>query len=100
LSAAPASSPRWTTSDRSAQTNELDVLRSTLRDALEDSTPTRAKTVLPSMIDEIRVDARDHIEPNFRVPAVRIDCGYMGEPARRANHLLIAGTSEAVAWSS
>ena len=56
---------------------ELDTLRSTLRDALEDSTHTRAKTVLQSMIDEIRVDARDHIEPTFLVPAVRIDCGYM-----------------------
>jgi hypothetical protein len=32
------------------------------------------------MIDGIRVDARDHIEPTFRVPAVRIDYGYM-EPA-------------------
>ncbi len=29
------------------------------------------------MIDGIRVDARDHIEPTFRVPAVRIDYGYM-----------------------
>jgi hypothetical protein len=29
------------------------------------------------MIDGIRVDARDHIEPTFRAPAVRIDCDYM-----------------------
>lgn len=29
------------------------------------------------MIDGIREDARDHIEPTFRVPAVRIDYGYM-----------------------
>jgi hypothetical protein len=36
--------------------------------------------VLQAMIDGIRVDARDHIEPTFRVPAVRIDYGYM-EPA-------------------
>jgi hypothetical protein len=32
------------------------------------------------MIDGIRVDARDQIEPTFRVPAVRIEPGYM-EPA-------------------
>jgi hypothetical protein len=31
------------------------------------------------MIDGIRVHARDNIEPPFRVPAVRIDCGYMGQ---------------------
>jgi hypothetical protein len=29
------------------------------------------------MIDGIRVDARDHIEPTFRIPAVRVDNGYM-----------------------
>jgi hypothetical protein len=33
------------------------------------------------MIDTIRVDARDQIEPTFRVPAVRIDYGYM-KPTR------------------
>jgi len=59
---------------------DLDVLRSTLRAALKDTTPTRAKSVLQTMIDGIRVDARDHIEPTFRVPAVRVDFGYM-EPA-------------------
>ena len=61
-------------------TADLDTLRSTLRAALKDSTPTRAKSMLQTMIDGIRVDARDHIEPTFRVPAVRVDCGYM-EPA-------------------
>lgn len=60
---------------------ELDTLRDALRSALKDTTPTRAKTVLHIMIDEIRVDARDHIEPTFRVPAVRVDYGYM-EPTR------------------
>ena len=59
---------------------ELDTLRNTLRDALKDTTPTRAKTVLQTMIDDIRVNARDHIEPTFRIPAVRVDHGYM-EPA-------------------
>jgi hypothetical protein len=29
------------------------------------------------MIDGIRIDARDQIEPTFRVPAVRVDFGYM-----------------------
>jgi site-specific DNA recombinase len=56
---------------------DLEALRGTLRAALKDSTPTRAKTVLQAMIDTVRVDACDHIEPIFRVPAVRIDCGYM-----------------------
>jgi hypothetical protein len=51
--------------------------RSTVRAALNDSTPARAKTKLHAMIDGIRVHARDNIEPTFRVPAVRIDCGYM-----------------------
>jgi site-specific DNA recombinase len=56
---------------------ELDVLRRALRAALEDSAPTRTKAVLQSMIETIRVDARDHIEPTFRVPAVRVDYDYM-----------------------
>jgi hypothetical protein len=45
------------------------------------------------MIDGIRVDARDQIEPTFRVPAVRIDYdyGYMGEAWLCANPVLIAG---------
>ena len=60
-----------------ANTAELDALRDTLRVALRDSTPARTKAVLHAMIDGIRVDARDQIEPTFRVPAVRIDCGYM-----------------------
>jgi hypothetical protein len=34
----------------------------------------------PSLIETIRVDARDHIEPTYRVPALRIESGYM-EPA-------------------
>ncbi|HTW43104.1 MAG TPA: HTH domain-containing protein [Solirubrobacteraceae bacterium] len=56
---------------------DLDALRGDLRAALNDSTPTRVKGVLQTMIDTIRVDARDQIEPTFRVPAVRIDYGYM-----------------------
>jgi hypothetical protein len=59
---------------------ELDTLRSKLRAALNDSTLTRSRTTLQAMIDGIRVHARDNIEPTFRVPAVRIDSGYM-EPA-------------------
>jgi site-specific DNA recombinase len=60
-----------------ANTAELDTLRNTLQAALRDSTPTRTKAVLQAMIDGIRVDARDQIEPTFRIPAVRIDYGYM-----------------------
>jgi HB1, ASXL, restriction endonuclease HTH domain len=44
---------------------------------LNDSNPKRVKGVLQAMIDGIRVDARDQIEPTFRVPAVRIEWGYM-----------------------
>lgn len=67
------------------------------RAALEHSTPTRAKTVLQAMIDNIRVDARDRIEPTFRVPAVREPCGSMGETSRRANHALMAAPAVHVA---
>ncbi len=70
---------------------DLDALRGNLHAALNDSTPTRVKDVLQTMIDTIRVDARDQIEPTFRVPAVRIDYGYM-EPAgiEPAGDLLLA----------
>ncbi len=64
-----------------ASAADLHLLRDTLRNALNDSTPTHAKTVLQALIDEIRVDSRDHIEPTFRVPAVRVDSGYM-EPTK------------------
>jgi site-specific DNA recombinase len=56
---------------------DLDALRSALRAALKDSAPTRTKAVLQTLIETIRVDARDHIEPTFRVPAVRVDYDYM-----------------------
>jgi hypothetical protein len=41
------------------------------------------------MIDGIRVDARDQIEPTFRVPAVRIESGFMGETCLCPNHALM-----------
>jgi hypothetical protein len=37
------------------------------------------------MIHGIQVHARDNIEPTFRVPAVRIDCGYMEPTEVNAN---------------
>lgn len=52
-------------------------LRHEQRAALEHSTPARTKTVLQAMIENICVDARDHIEPTFRAPAVREPCGSM-----------------------
>jgi hypothetical protein len=58
---------------------------------LNDSDPKRVKGVLPAMIDGIRVDARDQIEPTFRVPAVRIESGYMGETWLCANHVMLVG---------
>jgi hypothetical protein len=54
-----------------------DALRGDLHAMLNDSDPKRVKGVLQAMIDGIRVDARDQIDPTFRVPAVRIESGYM-----------------------
>lgn len=66
------------TGSPSASIADLDTLRSHLHAALNDSNPTkRVKGVLQAMVDGIRVDARDQIEPTFRVPAVRIESGYM-----------------------
>jgi hypothetical protein len=42
---------------------------------LNDSNPKRVKGVLQTMIDGIRVDARD--QATLRVPAARIESGYM-----------------------
>jgi site-specific DNA recombinase len=60
-----------------ANAADLDALRGNLHAALKQSSPARTKSVLQAMIDGIRVDARDHIEPTFRIPAVRIESGYM-----------------------
>jgi hypothetical protein len=79
-----------------ASAADLDALRGHLHAALNDSSPKRVKGVLQAMIDGIRVDARDHIEPTFRVPAVRIDYGYMGETWLCANHALMAAPTVGV----
>ncbi len=71
-----------------ASAADLDSLRGHLRAALNDSNPKRVKGVLQTMIDGIRVDARDHIEPTFCVPAVRIESGYME----------LAGLEPATSW--
>jgi hypothetical protein len=76
---------------------DLDQLRRELSAALEHATPIRAKTILQTMIENIRVDARDNIEPTFRIPAVRQPHGSMGETARRANHVLMVATAVSVA---
>ena len=70
--------PRTTTAD-------LDQLRRELHAALKHAAPIRAKTVLQAMIDSIRVGARGHIEPTFRVPAVRVDNSYMVSTMRYTN---------------
>ena len=60
-----------------------------IRAVLNDSNPKRVKgVVLPAVIDGIRVDARDRIEPIFRVPAVRIESGFME----------LAGLEPATSW--
>jgi hypothetical protein len=63
---------------------------------LNDSDPKRVKGVLQTMIDGIRVDARDQIEPTCRVPAVRIESGYMGETWLCANRALVAAPAVGV----
>jgi hypothetical protein len=67
-------------------------MRTDLHDALNNSAPTRIKTVLQTLIDGIQVHARDNIEPTFRISAIRVDYGYMGETARRANHVLVGAS--------
>jgi hypothetical protein len=59
-----------------------------LRVALNDGNPAR-RGVIQTMIDGIRVDARDQIEPTSGVPAVRIESRYMGETWLCANHVLM-----------
>jgi len=68
---------------------ELDALRIALRAALKDSAPTRTKAGLQSLIETIRVDACDHIEPTFRVPAVRVDYDYMEPTEVNANRFAL-----------
>ena len=63
-----------------ASTADVDKLRQTLHAALKTSTPTHLKPILQALIDNVRVEGRENIEPTFRIPAVRVDCDYM-EPA-------------------
>jgi hypothetical protein len=51
---------------------DIDALRGHLH-AIQRQRPQARQCVLHAMIDGIRVDARDQIEPTFRVPAVRIE---------------------------
>ena len=60
-SSSPSAQPQPTST--SSATNFSRVLRN--------AAPIRIKTVLQALIDGIRVDGRDCIEPTFRVPAVR-----------------------------
>jgi site-specific DNA recombinase len=56
---------------------DLDAIRQRVRDALDDGGPMRVKAILQELTDEIRIDARDAIEPTFLVPAVRPPSGSM-----------------------
>jgi site-specific DNA recombinase len=64
---------------------DLANLRSQLQAALNHADPIRAKTILQALVESIRVDARDHIEPTYRIPAVRQPCGSMDAGRRRLN---------------
>ncbi|HTU77792.1 MAG TPA: hypothetical protein VMF09_03445 [Solirubrobacteraceae bacterium] len=75
---------------------DLQALRDSLRAALNDGTPQRIKTILQDLTEEVRIDARDAIEPTFSIPAVRPPSGTMGETALCANHALVAAPAVVV----
>jgi len=74
---------RLETTQLSAPTgDELNALRARIRDVIANGSIPARKALLRALVHEIRVDARDHIQPFFRVPV-------SGSPAA-----LTAGTSE------
>ena len=56
---------------------DLDAIRRRVRAALDDGGPMRVKTILQELTEEVRIDARDAIEPTFSIPAVRPPSGYL-----------------------
>ncbi len=56
---------------------DLDAIRRRVRAALDDGGPMRVKTILQELTEEVRIDARDAIEPTFSIPAVRPPSGSM-----------------------
>lgn len=50
---------------------DLDAIRGRVCAALDDGGPMRVKTVLQELTEEVRMDARDAVEPTFSIPAVR-----------------------------
>src|SRR6202167_4837364 len=55
----------------------LDAIRRKVRAALDDGGPMRVKTILQELTEEVRIDARDAIEPTFSIPAVPPPSGSM-----------------------
>jgi hypothetical protein len=45
--------------------------RGKVRAALDNGGPMRVKAILQELTEEVRIDARDAIEPTFLIPAVR-----------------------------
>jgi hypothetical protein len=45
---------------------DLDAIRRRVRAALDDGGPMRVKTILQELTEEVRIDARDVIEPTFQ----------------------------------
>ena len=68
--------------------DDLRALRNALRAALHDGTARQIKTILQDLTEEVRVDARDAIEPTYLIPAVR--------PQSRTMEL--AGLEPATSW--
>jgi len=64
---------------------DLDAIRQRVRDALDDGGPMRVKAILQELTDEIRIDARDAIEPTFLVPAVQPPSRTMAVVERLSN---------------
>ena len=54
-----------------ATDDDLQALRNALRAALNNGTPRQIKAILQDLTEEVRIDARDAIEPTFSIPAVR-----------------------------
>jgi hypothetical protein len=56
---------------------DLDAIRQRVPSALDDGAPMRVEPILQELTEEVRIDARDVIEPTFLIPSVRPPSGTM-----------------------
>lgn len=64
---------------------DLDAIRQRVRSALDDGAPMRVKLILQELTEEVRINARDVIEPTFLIPSVRPPSGTMEPTEVNAN---------------